>query len=316
MSQFDNGQWKSYPMGPKVKEWLEVSHSQYRGDQAKDIPADLREAFSEKVLTHMNEKPIDNEDMLIDIMDELVSMDLPLLVLKCADTFDHLWNRFDFRGLRAEGIAAMLVGESQRAINCFATAQKVSPEEPASYANLAQILMAEGRFEEAKSWLEAGFDADNNHHNLWYLYAQLLSNTCEFDSEAARKILTLAKERNSWAGLSLAAEMQEDYNQNTKAIILEGIYNSGERSHDFLIEYTGALGQSEQYDKIPAIVWQAESLTSQDLPWQLTLHKLQAQLAMDQHETFVEHAKKAVLQPGFPAEIKDQLRQFINQPQN
>ena len=72
------------------------------------------------------------------------------------------------------------------------------------------------------------------------------------------QIKARAKELESWVGWSLAAEMEPDANSQTRADYLDPFYQGGERSDEFLIEYTGALGMAGRFEEVPALVWQQE----------------------------------------------------------
>jgi tetratricopeptide (TPR) repeat protein len=307
-------QWYLYPMGPILRTWLGLSPEDHENLIQTDISPDQRQTFTDHVLSELKLRPVADEPLLIDLADELIAMDLPLLVLKTFDIAEAVWTRRDFRGLRAEGIASMLAGERDRAIQAFADAQGLYPDEPAPYANLAKIFLSESRFDEAWSWLETGLKTDPNHFEFWQIAAYIANQSNPGTS--GQVLLNLARKHLSWAGLSLSAELLENRNADTKALLLQEIYDQGERSHEFLTEYTGALGEAGLFEKIPVIVWQAEKLSQQELPWQLLVHKLQSYLELEQYETFIEQGQLALSGKSLPPEIKNQLKSVIEQHQN
>jgi len=122
----------------------------------------------------------------------------------------------------------------------FSGIQELAPAEPAPYVNLVQIMIFQDRFADARTWCQAGLTAEPNNYNLWDLLADI--GTREGENFSHYDILEAAKQFDSWAGYSLAADLDPEANSQTKAAHLDPFYNHGERSSDFLIEYTGALG--------------------------------------------------------------------------
>jgi tetratricopeptide (TPR) repeat protein len=302
--------WSSYPMGPNLRIWLgletenESSKYRTRPDQTERV------GFSDFLLENIQKGP-DNtkldEPQLVDLVDELVAMDLPFVALKLIDSCAVYWHRNHFRGVLAEGIAAMQVEDLERSERCFRLAQGLAPTEPAAYVNLVQIMISQDRLPEARTWCQAGLTAEPNNYNLWDLLAELAGREkAEFSHH---DIISAAKEFHSWAGYSLAADLDPDANSQTKAGHLDAFYNHGERSGDFLIEYTGALGAAGHFDRIPQIIWQAEKLASESIPWKLHLHGAQAHLAMNQLDRFAAVIEILRRKSGVPAEVISELEQ-------
>lgn len=302
--------WQAYPMGPSLRRWLGLGEHEYRGKSAGEPSAEDQGRFADFLLAYAQEQPCREESQLIDVMDELLAMNLPLLVLKMADLHTHLWQQQDFRGLMAEAVAAMMTGDLGRAELGFRQAQRLAPEEPAPYVNLVQIMQQDGRWQEAWTWCEAGLDAEGNNFRLWELAAYHFQQS---QGEKIEALLSYARQRHSWAGMSLAAERDPLANQQTKVLYLQPFYASGERSHEFLIEYTGALGAAGDYEQIPALIWQAEKMTANTLPWQLLIHQAQAQLAMDQKEAFLKLADKVKGRSDLPTGIQRELLDLMSE---
>lgn len=311
-SNDNQNSWAHYPMGPQLRSWLGYEAADHSSSTSTSNEQKLY--FSEFLLSQIETRSLNSESLAGELMDELIAMDLPVPVLKLADQLQqkNLGNS-DFARILAEGIAAMQVDELGRAESCFRDAQGIAPEEPAPYINLIQILMHTGRDEEAYSWVKGCLNAEPNYLKLWDLIAELTVSeklmTAKPDLQKSRPsfVLALAKEHNSWAGLSLAADLDEAANSQTKASFLDEHYHQGERSLEFLLEYTGALGAAGDFEKIPQIIWQATKTTNQQIPWRLEIHGLQAFLAMDQNTQFLEHAEKFLKRRDISPQLREEL---------
>lgn len=293
-----------YPMGPTIEAWLKIS-SKGKKLNFEQLTNKHHDLFSKGVLTRAEQHPIESTDTLVNIFDELLAMNLPLLVLQVADKHSDIWLRDDFRGVLIEGLAAMFAGELSRAELCFIEAQSIMPSEPAPYVNIIKIMQHDLRWEESWTWCQAALEAVPNSLKLWELVLSYFQTKNK--EQLVQSILTLAKQHNSWAGFSLCADIDELSNQTTKAQYLSSFFTEGERSSEFLIEYTGALGAAGDFDKIPTIIWQAEKESSQKLPWKLRLHAAQAQLAMDHKPEFLKAAKEILNDQSIPENLSKEL---------
>jgi hypothetical protein len=296
-----------YPMGPKLKSWLGIHK------EAEQLSDQNRDEFLNYVLKHGEDNELATEDELTAIVDELVSMDHPFVALKLIDMNPQIWRRSDFRGVLAEGIAAMITQEYPRAELCFSLAHELVPEEPAPYSNMAEILIEDQRFDEALNWVESGLDTNPNHFRLWELFLALSRRNMPTDAGLASIVFKKANDLSSWAGASLAAEIDPEANASTKVVILAPFYHSGERDEEFLIEYTGALGASSEMDQIPPIIWTADRLSTQPLPWRLYMHAAQAYFALGKHTDFLEVANKISALRGVPPDALAYLRNHVNE---
>ena len=300
-----------YPMGPYLKAWLGVT------SEAAQLTDRNRHEFADYVLKFGEENGLSDHESLVNLIDELVSMDHPLAAMKLIDMNLDVWDRSDFRGALAEGIAAMITGELPRAELCFVAANQAAPEEPAPYSNMIEILIQDSRYEDASTWAESGLNANPNHYRLWELFLALSRIDAPNEEALARVVFEKAKVLSSWAGTSLAAEIDPEANPNAKVTLLAPFYNAGERDDEFLIEYTGALGASGDMDSIPQILWAAERLSSRELPWRLYMHASQAYLALGKFEDFQGMCKKISSLKGVPRDVlkylDDHLKEVIEE---
>ncbi len=287
----------SFPMGPHIQKWMNVSHDQYKGHGNTNPSAEEVAVFTEAFLARLEDGSPDHRDHLVDLLEELVAMNLPLLAIKLVDAYPDLFPQDDFRALLHLGNAAMLVSDLTRAESAFIDAQKLVPEEPAPYVNLVQIYCHDGLMDQAERWCQAGLDAESDNTRLWELIAwieQQKMGTDELDAKAvAQRIRSLATSKNSWAGLSLASELENPEDALSKVSVLEPFWSEGCRDDAFLIEYTAALGMAGKYDKIPAIIWQVETQeTNKKLAWQLYLHLIQSFMGLGRDDDARETLKK------------------------
>lgn len=307
--------YNNYPMGPKLSSWLGLPEKELKEDEV-EFSESLKSEFKDFLLRHMEDAEVGSQDQLVELLDELVSMDIPEAALKLADYNSQIWTRGDFRGAQAEGIAAMITGDLARAEMCFKCAHHASPDEPAPYTNLIQVLFHEDRLEDAKVWLDAGLNTNPNYYRLWELAFAIEQKKGLEQEQITAYVIEAAKTKNSWAGLSLASETDLTANSQTKAANLEPFYSSGERDLEFLIEYTGALGAAGDLEKIPHIYWEAsKAAKGKELPWRLEMHTAQAYLALGKHESFIERAQKILKMDFIPSEVRSYLDQLLEEAQ-
>lgn len=301
-------QWTHFAMGPKLRTWLGIAHDDYQGASAGDRTEEQERAFTE-FIDHWAavERPHD-EAMLIDLLDELVSMDLPEAVLRLCERGKSLWSGQDFRGQLSVGIAAMLKGDLDLSEAHFTAAQALLPAEPAPYVNLVQIFLYQGRLDDALTWCLAGLDADLNNLRLWDLLAMTLQD--QYGEFFPEHLLQHAQQRNSWAGLALAADVANTADKFMKLRLLQGLFDEGERDPNFLVELTAAMGIAGEFEKIPTIVWQAEKGTTKALPWQLHAHAAQAQLSLGKHTEALAQLNKARRDPHLDERAQGALKEL------
>jgi tetratricopeptide (TPR) repeat protein len=302
--------WQHYPMGPEVQKWLGFA------PLAANVDPELRAAaeqqkpgFIEFVLNYAADHPLAEMAQLTRLLDELLAMDLPAIAVKIAQLNPEACNHNDLQFLLAHGAAAMLCEEFALAEACFRRAQALAPLEPAPYINAIQIMQAEERWDEAWQWCMACIEVEPNHFPLWQLLARSIEKR---EGDLKSEISTLAQRFNSWAGMSLAADLTASETPSLKVDYLKTFYEAGEASAPFLVEYTGALGAADLYEGIPAIVWRAKKLLgATSLPWKLLLHGAQAQLALGNEAAFREAAAILQKRKDLPPAVHQYLQELV-----
>lgn len=301
-----NQQWQDYPMGPKLRDFLQAGPGH---PDSKAFEPEIKNAFGAQFLAQSKALRPD-EEQLTDLLDELLTMDMPHYVLKAIDQHPDIWLRASFRGANIEGIASLLVAELERAKECFYLAQEIMPLEPGPYVNLSQIFQHEGLWEESYEWLKAGLEVDKNHFPSWELVAKYFH---QVSAEPLSALRELAEKLDSWVGFSLLLELDPVRDAIKKVEIFSRYYQKGLRSDEFLIDYTAALGMAGDYTKIGPVAWELEQVMQKPVPWKLRIHELQAILAMGEKEAFIKEAKAKIVQKIFPGRIEEELKAMIDE---
>lgn len=284
MKSTDQKAVNKFPMGPHIREWLAIPAESYKGDENTSPSASDVANFTDAFLRHLEDATPNNSDHLVDILEELVGMNMPLLAIKLVDAYPNMFPVGDFRAQLHIGNASMLVSDLTRAESAFIEAQRLVPEEPAPYVNLVQIYCHDGLLDKAKKWCDAGLDADADNPRLWELLAWLEQSAEKSGggdiAAVPQRLAELARSKNSWAGLSLACDLRDPEDIPTKVSALEKFWDEGCRDTNYLVEFTALLGMAGRYDRIPPVIWQVEKQSSNGLPWQLRMHLAQAYLGL------------------------------------
>ena len=307
---------QTYPMGPHTRAYLGISDTEYLGDRRQEPVSQTESAaFEDHLIVFSAQAKRLNANELVDLLDELVTMNLPRAALTIASGYPEDSIREDFRARLALGVAGMLCADLSVAEDHLKAAQALIPEEPAPYVNLVQIYLDEQRLDTAETWCLAGLDAEVNHHALWELLAEIMR--LRHGDYLPDVLLAMAEKRCSWAGMSLAANLMATGDRYLKANLLEKLYAQGERDPQFLVELTAAYGIAGDFAKIPPIVWQAEKHASKGLPWQLRIHLAQAQLALGQSAEALATISKTETDQTLPEEalaVLGELAEEARQP--
>ncbi len=303
-----------YPMGPHLRSYLGIDDASYRGHHRDGRPTSEESAALEAWLqTECRSREALSAEQLVDLLDELVTMDLPRSALVLADSHPGDLFADDFRARLALGVAAMLSADLGSAEDHLRAAQALIPAEPAPYVNLTQIYLEQGELAAAETWCTAGLDAEPNHFALWDLLAEILRD--QHGEYLPEQLMAFAEKRCAWAGLALAANLTTTGDRYLKANLLERIYQQGERDHLFLVELTGAYGVAGDFAKIPPLVWQAERLASKGIPWQLHLHCAQAHLALAQKDEALARLAKVGTVQNLPDEARFAISELTEEAQ-
>lgn len=304
-----NERVENYPMGPRVQNWLGFSdgNSQIQEEVVKfaDPSALHQRMFEDHFLASLEDKAVQNEDHLTNLMEELLAMGLPHLLVKLVDANLDKFQISDFRSQLYLGNACMMLNDHSRAEDCFRSAQKIVPEETAPYVNLTQIYIHDELFSAAKDWCLSGLIVDPNHTRLWELYAWMCQNEHGLD-KAKDFVHSLSKELNSWAGTSLShdlntSDMGDQDKAQEKLMDLESYYNEGLRDEAFLVEFTAQLGVCGKYERIPGVVWDLRSKSKgKAINWQLEVHELQSLMGLRREDQAKETLTRLLNRSDLP----------------
>ena len=280
--------WASYPMGPALRHILGISETDYTGDQAQRPEEATKEAFEGYLSDTLLGNASLSKEEIVDLIEELTNMNFPGLCLELAAANNHHQLDDDFRAMLGLGSASMMEAELDNAVSFLNRAHSLEAQELAPYVNLAEVYFHQQNDDQAYLWALSGLKLDPSHRRLWEIIARI-----EWEKnkgEAAQKVKEIAQKLNSFSGLSLAAHMLDENDDLLRAQFLEEHYKAGGREEDFLIEWTAALGQSGQFERITQILWEAENLPQFNgkAPWQLYLHAMQANMALEKFDSAKE----------------------------
>ncbi|HET9240551.1 MAG TPA: hypothetical protein VFO10_25025 [Oligoflexus sp.] len=303
--------WNHYPMGPQLRSYLGVSDEEYTGDRSPRPDERTMAAFQDFLMQVVREKPVANQDLFVDLMEELTSMGLPQVVVALTEHAPGFAIDTDFRACLALGSSLMMIGELDEGAVVMNQAKALVPQELAPYVNLASIAFSQERDSEALELIDSGLGIDPNNFRLWELAASIYLH--EDRASAGERLRSKAMETNSFAGLSLAAEIIDPTDRLLKAELLEEAFNAGARDDDFLIEYTAALGLAQQFEKIPQLVYRIEHIEKKKVHWKLYAHAAQAFLAMNKEAEAATLISKASRSPDIPANVLQDLQSVYDE---
>jgi tetratricopeptide (TPR) repeat protein len=298
-------------MGPQLRSYLGVSDEEYTGDRSQGPDEKTMAAFQDFLMQVVREKPVASQDLFVDLLEELTSMGLPQVVVALAEQYPNFTIDTDFRACLALGSSLMMIGELDEAVIVMNQAKALVPQELAPYVNLASIAFSQERDSDAVELIDSGLGIDPNNFRLWELLASIYLH--EDKATAGERLRSKAMDANSFAGLSLAAEILDPRDRLLKAELLEEAFNAGARDDDFLIEYTAALGLAQQFEKIPQLVYRIEHIEKKAVHWKLYAHAAQAFLAMNKEAEAATLISKASRSPDMPANVLQDLQSVYDE---
>jgi tetratricopeptide (TPR) repeat protein len=303
--------WNHYPMGPQLRQYLGISDEEYTGDRSQGPDEKNMAAFQDFLMQVVREKPVVSQDLFVDLLEELTSMGLPQVVVALTEQYPQFAIDTDFRACLALGSSLMMIGELDEAVVVMNQAKALVPQELAPYVNLASIAFSQERDADALELIDSGLGIDANNFRLWELAASIYLH--EDKATAGERLRSKAMETNSFAGLSLAAEIIDPTDRLLKAELLEEAFNAGARDDDFLIEYTAALGLAQQFEKIPQLVYRIEHIEKKKVHWKLYAHAAQSFLALNKEAEAATLISKAARSPDIPANVLQDLQSVYDE---
>ena len=282
--------WQQYPMGPALRRHLGFAASP--ADAGGTTPsarekidfADALSLYLEAIATPPEEA----------VLQELVQMDLPHIVYTLSHEVPHF--------CLYRGLSAMLLGIWDEAEAAFCEAQRQNPMEPAPYSNLLYMWSCEANWEAMPAWIDTALAACPNHAPIWESVVSYCLQTASLDL-----LRSYIEKSHAWMGACILTQVDPDMTPEAKEKALARFFHEGERDPAFLIEYTALLGEQERYREIPPIVWQAEKLTKDPLPWQLGFHMAQAYIALGEGSLYAQTRKKLLDNPRTPAALAEMV---------
>ncbi len=311
---FKLSDWYDFPMGPWTRAYLGISDEIYRGDSMPAATPERVAAFGGFLVDFFQDHKPDSQAQFVDLLEEWTSMGQSGAVVQLAEKYSEFPIDGDFRACLALGSSLMLESELDEAATLLRQAQGLEPNELAPYVNLTSIYFAMEQDQEALKWADRALAIDHTNPRIWEIVASIYMY--EDRATAGERVRVKAEAINSYAGLSLAAELIDPTDRLLKAQLLGDAFNAGARDDEFLIEYTAALGLAQQFEKIPQILWRLENMEKKTLHWKLYSHGAQAFLAMNQTEQADQLIKKAARSPHIPAKIIEDLQRIYDSEVN
>ena len=249
-----------YSLGPELHHLL--------NEQGETLTAACQHEFEHLLASRLRQNQ-HRVRHLFALVAELIDLRFPLLALQLLARPPHeSGNADEFEFIFWRGVACLATGDISAAKKNFSRAHRLCPDEIAVHSQLAAILHREGHRRAAQRWLRAGLQIDCNAVQLWLALHQLCS---------AETLLALAEELSAWRGGSLYAQLTGDV--AAALALYRRIFASGERSGEFLIEFSGALGHRDCCTELAAMAWQV--LEQGTLPWQVYEHFAQGFTQLD-----------------------------------
>lgn len=306
--------WNDFPMGPATRRFLNIDDERYAGEQGGRPSDELASKFQHELIKHIESQKVDNLLDFVDLLEEFTNMGMSPAAVKLYESNDFEEASENFRAMLSVGCSYMMESDLENAEAALRKAQVLEPSEASPYVNLSNLFYSQHRDQDALIWAEAGLGAEANHHRLWELIASVyMTEDMETAGERVRK---LAEEHNSYGGLSLAAHLIAPDDLLFKAQLLEKPFEAGIRDEEYLVEYSAALGLAQQFEKIPAILWQLERVEGKKASWKLKSHVAQAFFALDQEkeaEELIAGLEKSDIPEGILNDLKQtHEQQFSN----
>ena len=311
MTQTDTS-WLHYPMGPATRNYLDISEVDYQGENSPAPSESELTYFQESMINLASAKKPSDQTQFVDLVEEWMNMGLSKAAIIMYESYIEDFDAdSDYRALQAAGNSYMMEADLEEALDKLINAHELEPKELSPLVNIAQIYYAQHNDEKAYEWAVAGLRLEPNYGRLWELIASVFMEQSK--EGVSDKVKELSVELNSFAGLSLAAYLADEKDALLRAQYLEIAYDNGIRDEEFLVEYTAALGMSQQYEKIPTIIWNLETVEKKQVSWKLWSHVAQAQLAMEQFERAEEVIMKLESIKDTPANVIKDLKTIYDQ---
>lgn len=294
---------KNLPIGPELRQYLQWGAS---SQHIVNPPEDLYDQFSKEFIAYSLENTVKDFTQFLDLLEELVAMKCFHTALTFSGQYSEYLQKQDFRLKLSMGVAYMGSQDFELAESFFYEANEIVPEEIAPQINLMQIFLQTGRADSALEWGQSLLELDLNHVRVWELIAQALYQ--KHAAEYLAKFEALVNSKNSWVARSMLAEYLSPDDGDLRMEYLQPFYDQGERSFAFMVEYTAALGVSGQYDRILTCIWQLNSqYKPSEIPWQISLHKIQALMGLEQFDKSLAEIDLLIRKGGYSDAIAQTL---------
>ena len=219
----------------------------------------------------------------------------------------------NYESLNYLGLALLYENVFAAAEVFFLEAQDLAPEEPAAFCNLAQLYFSDHKDDSAREIALLALDRDPNSKSTWTLLYKIYS--AQNQDNCLAQIERTALKKGSWLGLDLLSDLRWPKDLKQKLVLLDPLFQRGERDPAYLMQLTGLYGATSDYDKVLYVHMCVESeLGPSKVPWHLDLHAMQACLASEKYEkasVFYKNLEKRTdIAPEISKEIQEMGREI------
>jgi tetratricopeptide (TPR) repeat protein len=300
------------PVGPSLRLFLGLPKTA-KTVPANSIPQEKYDQLEEYFLHLLSTGSVPPKDQLSEIICELSAMRCHKSVVSLEQSYVEHIDIDSLDVALAIGVSLFLVSDYASARYYFTKVLTLDPAHVPALTNLGLALRLSGQTDEAVEYIEKALSLSPVQSRLWeelgFCYQEL------YEEEWVDELENFVKDTRSWRGYSYLAEIKHLGSAERKQVLLQPFYDKGERSFAFLIEYTGVLGQCGLHERVPAVIWQAETFAARegtdakDFPWQLLFHSAQAHLAMGEKKDSLTCLKRIEENyQGIPPEVSDMMQ--------
>ncbi len=306
------------PVGPSLRLFLGLPKESNEGSKEQNHSQEKYDQLESYFLHMLSTGSVPPIAQLGEIVCELNAMRCHKSVVYVEQNYTEHLNSQDLDVLLSVGVSLFAVSDFKSARYYFSKVLTIDSENVPALTNLGLALRLSGKTDEALEYIQKALEVSPAQSRLWeelgFCYQEI------FEEMWVDELESFVDKLNSWRGYSYFAEIKHLGSAEQKLNLLQPFYDRGERSYAFLIEYTGVLGQNGLHEKVPTVIWQAETFSERegnapkDFPWQLLFHCAQAHLAMGEKNEASHCLKRIEAHPeNIPQDVGEMIQSLKNE---